>query len=181
MAKKDKGLVVDFSKVTEGGGSNKRIKAGTYLAEMSKDWKVSESSNGNTMITVTWVIQEGKYEGTKLKDRFVLTEKALFRLYNMLNAMGKNPKKEKQKLNPGNWVGGVIAIDVEDDSYDNNDGKTILTSSVAGYINPDELTPDGGKKKSKKSKEEAPAKKGKKGKKSKDDESVDEVDLDDEL
>jgi hypothetical protein len=175
MAKKGKGLVVDFSNVDDSGGGkfNKRIKAGTYLAEF-KTHKIETSQSGNTMITSDFELVGGDYDGYIYRNRFVLTEKALFNLFNFLKAAGKNPKKAKAKLNPSSWHGLRVGVDIADDEYENKEGKIIKQSTIDGFVPPDEV----GKKK--KSKDSGGKKKGKKSKKD-DNDTVDSVDLDDEL
>lgn len=171
MAKKDKGatFTVDFSGVTEGGGGgNKRIKAGTYHATITKV-ELGTSQSGNSKAVLTWTIDEGKYEGTTLVEHMAFTEKAAWRPYNLLVAMGKSPEKKMSKVNPLGWKGASLYIDVEDDEYTNNSDKTVPTSRVAGYVSEDDFEPDKSEKKGKKSK------KGKKGK------VLDSVDLEEDL
>ena len=185
MAKKSKGLIVDFTDVKDGGGGgNKRIKASTYPGVIKK-YEVKPSQAGNTMIVLSWVIEGGKYDGTKMIDRLTLTDASAWRAYRLLEAMGKKPPKKKMKLDPSGWVGERVGLDVEDDTYETNSGKTVKTSKVGGYVPIGDVDDDDDKpkkKKSKKAKEEEPApKKGKKkgkGKKAKDDDELDEVDLD---
>lgn len=179
MAKKGKKVKggatfeVDFSDVTEGGGKggNPRIKAGTYHAEIS-EVELGNSQAGNSKAVVSWTIDEGKFDGTKLKEHIVFTKEAAWRSFNLLAAIGKNPQKKLSKVQPLAWKGESAYIDVEDDEYENKSGKTIPTSKVAGYVSEDDFEPD---KKSKKDK----GKKSKNGKGK--DKELDEVDLEDEL
>lgn len=179
MAKKGKKVKggatfeVDFSDVTEGGGKggNPRIKAGTYHAEIS-EVELGNSQAGNSKAVVSWTIDEGKFDGTTLKEHIVFTKEAAWRSFNLLAAIGKNPQKKLSKVQPLSWKGESAYIDVEDDEYENKSGKTIPTSKVAGYVSEDDFEPD---KKSKKDK----GKKSKKGKGK--DKELDEVDLEDEL
>lgn len=177
MAKKGKKggatFEVDFSEVTEGGGKggNPRIKAGTYHATIA-NVELGTSQSGNSKAMVTWEIDEGKFDGTKLKEHIVFTKEAAWRSFNLLAAIGKNPQKKLSKVQPLAWKDESAYIDVEDDEYENKSGKTIATSKVAGYVSEDDFQPD---KKSKKDK----GKKSKKGKGK--DKELDEVDLEDEL
>lgn len=176
MAKKGKKggatFEVDFSEVTEGGGKggNPRIKAGTYHATIA-NVELGTSQSGNSKAVVTWEIDEGKFDGTKLKEHIVFTKEAAWRSFNLLAAIGKDPQKKLSKVQPLAWKGESAYIDVEDDEYENKSGKTVATSKVAGYVSEDDFEPD---KKGK-------GKKDKKGKKGKKNEELQEVDLDDEL
>jgi hypothetical protein len=183
--KKSKGLSIDLSNVKEGSGGkyNKRIKSGTYPAKI-KTYEVTTSQNGDTMIVLTWVITDGKNKGWEGKDRLVLKESVAWKIFNLMKALGKKPKKKMTQLDPASWVDIDCFIDVGDDEYETNSGSTRLTSQIEGYIAEDEYSPeDEDEKPKKKSKDKGSKGKKSKNKKSKkdDDDELEEVDLDEEL
>lgn len=128
-------VVADFSKVTEGGGRI-HVKPGDYKVKIAKA-EFGESQAGNPMITLTYQLLDGPKKGKTIKDRFALTEKAMWKLYNMLVALGKKVPKKKVNLKPAEWVGEELVVTLEDDEYD---GK--MYSSVADYINVEDYDPD---------------------------------------
>jgi Protein of unknown function (DUF669) len=129
LAKKSSDIVVnaEFNKVTEGGPV--RVKEGDYKVKIIKAER-GESNAGNTMITFTYEFLEGKAKGKQIKDRVPLTEKAWFRLYNIVCAIkGEEVPKKAMKVNVSKLVGKEMGITVEDDEYENK-----IYSSVASYL-----------------------------------------------
>jgi len=69
-------IKLDFSNVT--GGNFEPIPAGDYVVEIEKVENRTAKS-GNEMLSLTFNVVEGEYEGRKIFDLYVLTEKALWK------------------------------------------------------------------------------------------------------
>lgn len=80
-------IKLDFSNVT--GGGFEPVPAGDYLVEIEKvEEKTSKA--GNAMLNFTFNIVDGEYEGRKIFDLYVLTEKALWKLQDLFSALGRD-------------------------------------------------------------------------------------------
>lgn len=76
---------LDFSNVT--GGNFEPIPAGDYVLEIENiEERVSKA--GNDMLNITFNVAEGEYEGRKIFEFYVLSEKALWKLKDLLIALG---------------------------------------------------------------------------------------------
>lgn len=190
-----KPLAVDFSKVESGGGRI-RIPEGDYRVKVAAV-KQQESKAGNQMLVWDFEFVEGKAKGKKIRDRTVLTAEALWKLKQLLEAMGIAVPSKKVALNFAKYLGKELGITVVDDEYE---GK--VSSKVADYISLDILdnvdddeedededeVEDDDEDEDEDEDEEEPApkpkrssksKKGKKSKKVEDDEDeIEELDLD---
>ena len=67
-------IKLDFSNVT--GGDYTPIPAGDYTVEVEKVENRTAKS-GNEMLSLTFNVMEGEYEGRKIFDLYLLTEKDL--------------------------------------------------------------------------------------------------------
>lgn len=76
---------LDFSNVT--GGNYEPMPAGDYVLEI-EDIEERVSKAGNEMLNITFNVAEGEYEGRKIFEFYVLTENALWKLKNLLVALG---------------------------------------------------------------------------------------------
>lgn len=110
-------IKLDFSNVT--GGSFEPVPAGDYLLEIEKvENKVSKA--GNDMLNITFNIVEGEYEGRKIFDLYVLTEKALWKLKDLFAALEYDVDGTVE-FDPQDLVGRIFtgAITVEEsEGYD---------------------------------------------------------------
>lgn len=132
MAKKSSGKVrVDFSKVED--RKSTRVPEGDYPVKITKV-KHTESEKGNPMLVFSFEITEGKYAGETLIDRCVLTEKALFRLRNLLQAAGKKVPKKAVNLDVKGLKGLELGITTVDDEYEGR-----ISSKVGDYLSIDVL------------------------------------------
>lgn len=84
------GTTVNFSGVESGG---RKCPDGEYQAEITSA-ELEESSAGNPMIVVKWKISEGKFKGVVLYDNVSLVPQALWKLKNLLEAVGIDPQEE---------------------------------------------------------------------------------------
>src|SRR5690606_25506002 len=104
MAKKEKGIVIDFSQVDEGGS---RIPAGEYVVKVAKA-EIRNGESGYQYISWTLEIISGEYKGKKAYHNTSLKPEALFNLRNFLTALGVSVPKGKMTLNLKEYVGKVL-------------------------------------------------------------------------
>lgn len=137
-ASKDDFVVADFGhKEAKSSGRSARVPEGDYVAKIVDAKKGEAKSSGNTMITWTLEIIEGKYKGKKLITRTVMTPKALFFLRNLLEALGAEVPEKASKIRYKKYVGKKIGITVEDDEYENK-----MKSEVSDFLDPDMVGAD---------------------------------------
>lgn len=91
-------IKLDFSNVT--GGNFEPIPADDYVVEIEKVENRTAKS-GNEMLSLTFNVMEGEYEGRKIFDLYVLTEKALWKLKDLLVAVGVDTE-------------GMVDLDIDD-------------------------------------------------------------------
>lgn len=187
---------VDFSSVEDGGRI--RVPEADYRVRIVGS-KLRDSNSGNSMITWTFEFLDGKYEGKTITSNTVLVPKSLWVLKKLLESAGATIPKKLVKLDTSRYHGRVVGITVQDNEYEERNGKTRISSEIRDFIDPDAVKdqdlddddlddvdeePKKDKKKDKKGKkdkaEEEPrkGKKGKKkGKKKDDDDELEELDL----
>ena len=171
MAKSGKGVVIDFTGVESGGA---KVPADDYAFKVAKCVMGESKSSGNPMVVFTFEITQGKYKGKKLIERATLTKESLWKLKNILEALGIEVSG-RSRINPESYVGEECGGTVADDEYNNKTVSRIVDFFPLEDLNGDDEDDDEDEEDeptSKKSK-----KKPKKSKKS-DDDDLDEIDLD---
>lgn len=167
-----KATTVDFSTEIEGSGGGKwvkRVPEGEFFPFKIAEITRKESSNGNPMLEMIFIGQEGKVRGRKTRDRFVLLPNSLWKLRQLLEAMGIDVPKKKINVPHDKLIDGpTVGISFLDDEYE---GK--ITSKPDEYCSEDDIKSGGSDDDSKKDKK---SKKGK-GKKSKGGDSLEDLDL----
>lgn len=114
MAKKIK---LDFSKTEERSGWNTRqIPEGIYKAEVSAVTE-TEAQDGTAMLVYAFTPTEAKYRTRRFPFYCKLQQNQLWKLRDLLVAAGQEVPKKALSIDPGKIVGSIIAIEVEDDSY----------------------------------------------------------------
>lgn len=119
------------------GGGGVRIPEGDYLAKIIKA-EQKEAKTGSQMIVWTFKILEGKYKGKKIKDNSVLVPKALFRLRNLLEALGVKVPEKTVKINFAKYVGEEIGLTI----VDGEEYKNKIRSEVGDFIPADSVDAD---------------------------------------
>jgi hypothetical protein len=167
-----------------GGAGSVRIPEGDYRAKIVKIEQTETKDDGRSMLVLHYKINDGKHKGKVIKDRIVLVasdekKDTLWKLRQLLEALGKKIPDDKFKLNIDNLIGGVVAATVIDgDPYKNRVKSEIGDINDLSVLEEEDDEDDDDE-------DEPPKKKGKKdkkkGKKDDDDEEMEEVDLDDEL
>lgn len=130
MAKKNKkgagDIILDMTNVESGG--SRRFPEGDYVVEITKVEK-GTSQYGNSQLIVTYTITEGKFEGKTIKDYMQLTEKSLWRVGNLLDAVGIKWSKKKFKLPSDDLLGKELGVTLTDDEYN---GK--IKSKISDFL-----------------------------------------------
>jgi hypothetical protein len=177
MAKK---TIVDFTN-TDSNSGRVRIPEGDYKARVGTV-KHETSKAGNPMLVWEFEITDGKFKGKKLIDRTVLQDNSLWKLKQLLEAMGIQVPNKRVALDLARYPGMGLGITVVDDPYEGR-----VSSKVSDYVNIAVLDEDEDEEEDDdedEDEEEPPRrKKGKKGKKAKakaveDEEEIEDLDLD---
>lgn len=107
----DELITVDLSNYHDRQGSH--VPEGRYKVRVI-DVDVTNSANNNPMINVGFEIIEGEYQGMTLVDRYVQTDKVLFRTVGFLQAIGLNTPRKRLGLKSSMLMNRVLFVDVED-------------------------------------------------------------------
>ena len=160
-----KGIIkVDMRGVGEGGGA--RVEPGDYIVK-AKKVAPKTSEKQKPYLEFTLAIAKGSSKGTIILDRCSLQSQALWRLRNVMQAMGTKVPEKVIKIKLKTLLGKEFGVTLDDEEYKGS------TRSIVVDVFAPKLAK---KKKAKKGKK---AKRGKKAKKSRD-EDADDEDVDDE-
>lgn len=128
MAKKADTVTLDGKKMKEGGGS-RRVPEGDYKVKITKAVREVNPNTDNTQIKLTLDILDGPKSSGTIIDYLTLTEKAMFRVGNLLDALGMNYPGKAFKLPLDKLVGKEFGVTMADDEYN---GK--IKSKSADYL-----------------------------------------------
>ena len=97
-------------------------KPGTYAAKIVEVDQTEAKSSGNQMLVFTYEItQPGSEKGKKLWDRAVLTDTAMWKLDQILQAVGMaSKKKRKLNLDTDDLIGESLSVTVKRGEYEGN-------------------------------------------------------------
>lgn len=127
-------LIVDLSDTESRGGKkgvgSKRYKEGDYGVKVVKAVTGKSKVQKTPQVEVTFQFLDGKYKGDKIVDQFYLSENSLWRLRNLIEGMGLKVPSKKIKIDIKKWIGKKLAITIEDDEWENDEGKTRVKSRV---------------------------------------------------
>jgi hypothetical protein len=127
-------FVVDFTEAGSGGGT--RVPEGEYTLRLLKT-KLGKSSTDKPMLTLTFGIDEGEFQGRQITLNQLLERKNVWFLHTMLVAMGLQVPEVKQKLNSDAWVGKRVRARL----IDGQEFRNRIRSEVAEFY-PLPETPD---------------------------------------
>lgn len=125
--------LIDFTNVTE-YDRDVRVPEGPYPLKIAAiDGNAKAKKSGNRMWVAQMEILAGPHKGKRIKERFVLTPEALFRLRDCLEAMGLKIGRQKIKIDPKKLVGKTLgAYVVDGEPY----GQRKIIKSEIGYYMP---------------------------------------------
>lgn len=126
---------IDFSKVKDGG--RVRVPEGDYVVKV-KAVKQETSQSGNPMLVWTFTGTDGKLKGRDLTDRTSLQTNALWKVRDVLEAMGVKVPKKIVDLPLKPLIGKELGVTLFDDEYEGR-----ISSKVGDYISPDSIGDDG--------------------------------------
>lgn len=125
-------MTIDLSNVEEFSA----IPAGVYTAFVV-DCEVGSSSAGNTMATLTFNISEGEYENRKLFAYLVFTERSLWRVKQILEAvLGKKLEKAEMELDTEELIGKKVKIRVSQRDYQGSMRNNVDQVYGADFVEP---------------------------------------------
>ena len=129
--------VLDFSNVKDGPAVKpKRLPEGDYLFTItSYSATITQTEAKNEMWT--FVLTPNAHKNASYAYRCILTEKALWKLRNLLIACGLSVPKKSVRVDPAKLVGKQCGGTLEDDEYE---GKE--RSEVTAVFPADELDDD---------------------------------------
>ena len=131
MAKRIK---IDFTKTEERSGWNTRqIPEGLYKAKVAAVQE-TEAQDGTAMLVYAFVPEDSRFKSRRFPYYCKLQQNQLWKLRDLLVAAGETVPKRAVNIDPEKIVGKLVAIEVEDDSYNGN-----VRSSVNGVYGTDIL------------------------------------------
>lgn len=136
-------LIVDFSDTESRGGKksnrSKHYKPGDYLVKITKAGKGKSEDKKTPFISFTFKFLDGEYKGDTIERRFYLTPKALFMLRNCIEATGNKVPSKRTKIVPKQYIGSTLAISIDDDEWEDDDGNARVKSAVVDTFLSSEL------------------------------------------
>lgn len=120
-------IPLDFTGVE----SSNRVKVtpGDYLAKVIKVEQTKSSNKGTPELRVTFEGKSGELSGRRFTDSHYLTQKSLWTLRNMLEAIGYKVKPSKMTFSDSMVKGKIVGVTLVDDEYEGR-----VRSIVADYI-----------------------------------------------
>lgn len=121
-----------------GGGGSVRVPEGDYHVKIT-EIKQDTSQAGNAKIVISYKGLDGALKGKVLKEHMAITAKTGWRVRNWIRAIGARIPENEFDLPFAKMVGKELGITLQDDSYTNNQGKTVINSKVSDYLSLDDL------------------------------------------
>lgn len=112
--------IVPWDKEEEGGGGGvgRRVKIrpeGDYPAKIVKLKSSASPDKGTPRIEITFQITAGKHDGKMITEDYYLTPKSLFRLRQVIQAVGLKVPSKKSKLPFAKLKNKAVGITITDD------------------------------------------------------------------
>jgi hypothetical protein len=105
-------VVVDLTNYKDKVGA--KLPEGIYKVVID-DADTDTSTAGNPMILLWYKVAEGPQQGSVIVDRLALTDKSMFRVVNVMRALGLPTPKKRLQVNIAKWVGKVLVVEVADE------------------------------------------------------------------
>lgn len=137
-SKSTKGTVrIPFDEMEEGMGRF-RVPEGDYKFKIAAVKQAVSENSGNSMIVVDFQGLEGKVKGRKVRGYFPLTKKALWKLRDLLTAVGMEVPRAAVNLKLKSLIGKELGVTLSDDEYE---GK--ISSKPTDFIDLETLESGG--------------------------------------
>ncbi len=98
-------LTIDLTKYVDRSGA--RVDPGHYRLRIAYA-EVDKSKAGDPMITLNLTVVGGEFDGSTIVDRLVLTDKAMFRVVNLLQALGIATPRKRLQIDPTSWIDRIV-------------------------------------------------------------------------
>jgi hypothetical protein len=131
MAKAVKGIKVDFSEVESQDFS---LPNGPYILAVTSVEKKRSESSGNDYLAWEYKVSEGKHKGKKVWDNTSLQPQALWRLRNLLEAMGMEIEDGEMDIDLDELAGELVGVEIENEKYQGKNKARIIN-----FLGVDEL------------------------------------------
>lgn len=140
---KAKPVEADFEGVSSSGGRRIHVPEGDYLLR-GRSLEYKQSTKKNDMWVLTFTFENGPKTGREIGDNLVLVKQSMFRLKNLLEAMGYTVPDGKMKIDPNKIIAAlkkkpIGAQIADDDPYEGHTPSTIKRYIPASEV---EDTPD---------------------------------------
>jgi hypothetical protein len=136
-AKSSKSTVVSLNmKGVEGrSGGRAHYPEGDYLSKIVKA-EIGKSSEKETPAAiVTFQFKDGKLKGKKIREYFYLTEKAMWKVRNLLEGCGVKVPEKSFSFDFKKLVNKDVAITIEDEEWDNKTRSRITDTFPVAEFN----------------------------------------------
>jgi hypothetical protein len=146
-----------------------RFPEGTYEAKVVGCERGESRRSDDDLINWRFEITEGPYAGKSISHKTSLSERSLWKLKQLLEALNYDIPDDDFDLDPDEVMDSELAIQIADRTYQNNQGQDVTISDVTGYApagaargvdekadEEEEDKPEKGKASSKKAKKEEP-------------------------
>ena len=131
MAAKAKGIKVDFSEVESQDFS---LPNGPYILAVTSVEKKRSEASGNDYLAWEYKVSEGKHKGKKVWDNTSLQPQALWRLRNLLEAMGMEIEDGEMDIDLDELAGELVGVEIENEKYQGKNKARIIN-----FLGVDEL------------------------------------------
>ena len=115
---------------------SQRLPEGDYKVTIKKAEKGENQNSGNAQLIITYEVISDEQKGKTVKDYMAVTEKALWRIGNLLDAVGMKWSQKTINIPLDKLEGKELGVTLVDDEYA---GK--IKSKIADFL--DEETIDG--------------------------------------
>jgi hypothetical protein len=136
------GWNVDFGhEDAQGGGGRVRVPEGDYPCRIKGVKRETSEKSGNPMLVITFVGTGGKLKGKEFRDYFSLMPKALFKLRQLIEALGEEVPEDKMDVKPilarATKNETELGVTMGDEEYENK-----IRSRPADYLDLETLNED---------------------------------------
>lgn len=129
---------VDFRDIGD-GGKRLRVPEGDYKAKIKSAKKGTTRDGESKIVVVYTLLAPEKYKGKELTDNMSLTKdgktsKAVFRVANLLDAVGLKWSKKVMNIPLSKLVGKVVGITLVDNEY-----RGRVSSQIADWLTEEDI------------------------------------------
>lgn len=136
---------LDFGETESRGGKKrsggrKHYPEGDYAVKITRAEVGKSPEKGTPQVSVTFQFTAGKLKGKDITDQFYLSEKALWRFRNLLEAAGIKVPSKAVKVKMSMLKGKTLAITLEDEEYDEKMQSRVTDTFALSELDADDDT-----------------------------------------